>query len=210
MPRLAFEKLPAEKRHQILELAGQEFAQYGFEGASLNRILKAANVSKGAAYYYFDDKVDVFITSLHYFVPQLVSRSEISLEDLTPHSFWPHFASLYVQQFATLFDRPWILHLAKIVQTLSPELRGQPRLAEIVSGIEEQLKILIKRGQDLGLIRTDLPDELVFSIVRGIDQALDQWILDHWTELDLDDIRRLTGQVVDGLQQMLLPRNKSV
>ena len=50
MPRLAFEKLPAEKRNQILELAGQEFAQYGFEGASLNRILKAANVSKGAAW----------------------------------------------------------------------------------------------------------------------------------------------------------------
>ena len=34
---------------------------HGFENASLNRIIKKAGISKGAMYYYFDDKMDLYI-----------------------------------------------------------------------------------------------------------------------------------------------------
>ena len=57
MPRPRFEKLSAEKREQILETAAKAFAAHGYDGASLNQILADADISKGAAYYYFDNKV---------------------------------------------------------------------------------------------------------------------------------------------------------
>jgi hypothetical protein len=41
-----------------MEMAAQEFAAYGFDDASVNRILETVQMSKGAAYYYFEDKVD--------------------------------------------------------------------------------------------------------------------------------------------------------
>ncbi len=50
MPRPRFYKLPEEKRERILEAAAKEFVAHGFEGASLNQILTAAGISKGAAY----------------------------------------------------------------------------------------------------------------------------------------------------------------
>ena len=62
MPFARFGKLSPEKRERILEVAAQEFARHGYEDACINRILEQAEMSKGAAYYYFEDKVDLFCT----------------------------------------------------------------------------------------------------------------------------------------------------
>ena len=66
MPRPRFKKLAADKRAAIIEAAGVEFAAHGFQGASLNAIIAAAGISKGAFYYYFDDKADLFATVIEY------------------------------------------------------------------------------------------------------------------------------------------------
>lgn len=66
MPYPRFNKLPVEKRTKLLDIAVQEFAKYGFDDASVNCILEEARMSKGAAYYYFEDKVDLFCTVIQY------------------------------------------------------------------------------------------------------------------------------------------------
>jgi AcrR family transcriptional regulator len=63
-PRPRFLSLPAERRSAILDAACAELSAHGFEKASTNRIIERAGVSKGALYYYFDDKRDLFLTTL--------------------------------------------------------------------------------------------------------------------------------------------------
>lgn len=60
MPKQTFLNLPEEKRATIVDAAIDEFANYGFEGASINRIVAASGISKGSFYQYFEDKMDVF------------------------------------------------------------------------------------------------------------------------------------------------------
>jgi len=48
------------KRRQILEGARQVFLARGFDGASMGEIAKAAGVSKGTLYVYFDSKESLF------------------------------------------------------------------------------------------------------------------------------------------------------
>jgi len=48
------------KRRQIMEGARQVFLSAGFDGASMNDIARAAGVSKGTLYAYFDSKDDLF------------------------------------------------------------------------------------------------------------------------------------------------------
>jgi AcrR family transcriptional regulator len=48
------------KRRQILEGARQVFLRDGFEGASMNDVARAAGVSKGTLYVYFQNKVALF------------------------------------------------------------------------------------------------------------------------------------------------------
>lgn len=52
--------VPEETRSRLLESAAEEFAEYGFEKASLRRICSGAEVTTGALYFFFQDKEDLF------------------------------------------------------------------------------------------------------------------------------------------------------
>ena len=61
MPKQTFLNLPEEKRNTIITAAINEFAEYGLENASTNRIVANSGISKGSFYQYFEDKQDVFM-----------------------------------------------------------------------------------------------------------------------------------------------------
>jgi AcrR family transcriptional regulator len=61
MPKQTFLNLPDEKRKVIIDAAIDEFAEYGLENASTNRIVANSGISKGSFYQYFEDKQDVFM-----------------------------------------------------------------------------------------------------------------------------------------------------
>ena len=48
------------KRRQIMEGARQVFLSSGFDGASMNDVARAAGVSKGTLYAYFNSKEELF------------------------------------------------------------------------------------------------------------------------------------------------------
>lgn len=60
MPKQTFLNLSEEKRQIILNAAIEEFADFGFEASSINRIVANSGISKGSFYQYFEDKMDVF------------------------------------------------------------------------------------------------------------------------------------------------------
>ena len=66
MPKQTFLNLPDEKRNVIIDAAVDEFAEYGLENASTNRIVATSGISKGSFYQYFEDKQDVFMYLLDF------------------------------------------------------------------------------------------------------------------------------------------------
>jgi len=72
MPKQTFLNLPQEKRETIMNAAIEEFAEYGLENASTNRIVKNSGIAKGSFYQYFEDKQDVFMYML-----DLIEQQEI-------------------------------------------------------------------------------------------------------------------------------------
>ena len=64
MPKQTFFNLPQEKRDSIINAAVEEFAEFGLENASTNRIVKNSGIAKGSFYQYFEDKQDVFLYML--------------------------------------------------------------------------------------------------------------------------------------------------
>src|SRR5215467_11046824 len=121
MPFPRFYKLPQEKRERLLEVAAQEFVQHGFEDASINRILERAQMSKGAAYYYFEDKVDLFCTVVLYASErlQLVDQA-LDPATLTAENFWSTFAELHRLPLLRSADHPWFFAVIRAAGQLSP------------------------------------------------------------------------------------------
>jgi AcrR family transcriptional regulator len=69
--------LPEEKRQLIEKEAIREFAAFGYDKASINRIVDNCQIAKGSFYQYFEDKKDLFL--------YLVKRvNEKKLEYISP------------------------------------------------------------------------------------------------------------------------------
>lgn len=59
MPTKRFLKLKEEKQHVILAAAIHEFSSVPYSSASINQIIKEADISRGSFYTYFEDKDDL-------------------------------------------------------------------------------------------------------------------------------------------------------
>ncbi len=60
MPKPTFFRLPEEKRERLTEAGWKEFSTVSFEDASINRIVRGAQIPRGSFYQYFEDKADLF------------------------------------------------------------------------------------------------------------------------------------------------------
>lgn len=60
MPMKIFTELDNEKQERIIEAALREFAEYGYENGSTNRIVKNCGISKGSLFKYFDNKEELY------------------------------------------------------------------------------------------------------------------------------------------------------
>jgi AcrR family transcriptional regulator len=73
-----FERIPEEKRNRILDAAVNEFSNLGFENANTNKIAARAGISVGSLFQYFENKEDVFLTTVNY----CASVLKIALENI--------------------------------------------------------------------------------------------------------------------------------
>lgn len=171
MPRPRFFNLSPEARARLLGIAMQEFAERGFEGASLNNILTEAGISKGAYYYYFEDKEDLFVTSIEGALDEALARLPLpALERLTAAEFWPALERA-VAEWATLFDSS--RDLLRVGLQLDESRRRSPRFAAVLDRPRALWQRLIEAGQRLGCVRIDVPVAVLVRMVEVNDHALD-------------------------------------
>ncbi len=104
MPRPRFLKLDEDRRNKILDAAKSEFAESGFEQASYNRIIERAGLSKGAMYYYFDDKLDLYLTVLEDTFQKMLGQEAVP--EFSGDDFWGVMEGLYVQGIAFAQQHP--------------------------------------------------------------------------------------------------------
>ena len=57
-------KIRLENEADILRSAEQEFADYGFKGASMNSIAQRAGIPRTNVHYYFKSKLELYIAVL--------------------------------------------------------------------------------------------------------------------------------------------------
>ena len=80
MPSQTFFHLPQAKREKLLQCARDEFSRVPFDEASINRIVRQAEISRGSFYMYVTDKEDLFRYLLQRYLDQLTQLLEQLLE----------------------------------------------------------------------------------------------------------------------------------
>lgn len=74
-------KAPDERRQELLDTAMRLFVERGFSATSMRDIARAANVTPGLAYHYFDSKQKLFSEALAAYAEQSVAEGIRALDD---------------------------------------------------------------------------------------------------------------------------------
>jgi len=209
-PRPRFEKLEPERQEAILDAAAREFAKEGAEHASLNKILADAGVSKGAAYYYFDDKQDLFLTVL----ARVVDRAARTIGGVgrieTEEDFWRELRSLYARVLEFLHEHPTLAALSKRFVAEPPSVMAAPQVRAMYAAFGSWFTRLLERGQKVGAVRTDLPLDLLAALSFGFGEAFDRWTIANWDRVGKTDegVAALIDTCMDLFRRTLAPREK--
>ena len=81
MPTLTFNNLPEEKKNIIIEASIKEFKRALLTDASINKIIKDANISRGSFYTYFKDINDLYTYSLNSYKEKIIKTIKLALSE---------------------------------------------------------------------------------------------------------------------------------
>jgi AcrR family transcriptional regulator len=203
--RPRFANLDLDTRHRILETAAVEFAAHGYHGVSLNRLIDRLGLSKGSFYYYFDDKADLFTTVADLAWAMVLPAERLELGDYDAETFWPALETLMREARGRVRANPWLVGFTRLIYDPPDVAEVREALAGKFARARQWQAELIRRGQELGAVRGDLPVELLQAILVGADEAGDQWFVRNWERFDEEEIERLFNAVFAIFRRMLEP-----
>lgn len=177
MPLPRFDRLAPEARAAILAVAREHFARDGRDGASINRIIAAAGISKTSAYHYFDGKDDLFAAVAGDVAARTLAVLGPWPEAATAEQLWRQFAEGSGRLHAHLRDHA--CDRAILAAAKEPPAAEDPWIAAMVAN-----------GVRIGLIDPAPGAALLTAATAAVIGAADGWALDHPGE-DVTPVARL-------------------
>lgn len=168
MPSQTFVNLPEEKRIRIIQAAKEEFSQYSFYDASINRIIKEAQIPRGSFYRYFENKEDLFLYLLNEYKSDLLNQINSKIHDRVS-LFTLHFMLFdYITKKA--MDPAHSKFLVNVFTRTDIKLAEHLMSFTDVSEMEEQHEELLNLVTDTHLLKVEIKEELfqVIEILRTI------------------------------------------
>ncbi len=205
-PLQRFDKLPKERQTRLLEAAAEEFAARGYERASLNRIIAAAGVSKGAMYYYFEDKADLFVTVCRSFDERGGHGLDLDPAHLDAETFWPTLSALTRRMMEVAVENPAFVGIGKAFHEMPHEQWFEGRIGVYVNERLGQLRGWIERGQVLDVVRVDMPPpDVLVHLWMAANTVMDRWALGVRDSADDAERAHLGVMQLDMMKRMFLP-----
>jgi AcrR family transcriptional regulator len=202
MPRQRFFNLPHQERARLLRIATKHFAKRGFDGASLNEMLAESGISKGAYYYYFDDKDDLFVTALESGLDATLARFAMpQLDTVTREEFWPT-VERFINEWAASFDSS--SDLFKVAIQLTDAQRKSPRFAPMLKKAQTIYRMLIEPGRRLGCVRTDLSTDVLVRLLEANDAVLDSIFFSAHPNVSRASVTKHVKIVFDTFKRLLV------
>jgi AcrR family transcriptional regulator len=199
-----FHNLTPERQEALLAAAADEFAAYGYTAASMNRIVERAGSSKGAFYYYFENKADLLATVVEAAMARVLTEMQFpEPESLSAATFWDRLRETMLESMRLLDVETWYMRVLHAFYRLREEKEAREATAGVMDRSRELLAAFLRRGRDLGVVRTDLPLDLLVDIYVAADEAGDRWMMQRWKDLSGQEKHALMDARFDLVRDML-------
>jgi AcrR family transcriptional regulator len=199
---MARQQRGAETRAELIDVAANAFAEQGYDATSVAAICQQAGVSKGAFYYHFESKQDLFLSLLDLWLDGLDRQLDLTRQEA---SSMPAGLVMMAQKARAIFDT------AEQYVPIFLEFFAQARRDAVV--LERTLAPyhtyqtfftrLIQRGVDDGSLRSvdaGLAARVILSMAIGLLwQSVHYPGESDWGEAAVEGVRLLlSGIEIDG------------
>lgn len=176
MPRTPKPLDPA-REEELLLVAARHFAAAGYASTSLNTVIAEAGWGKSSFYHYFSDKRRLHDHVVRTLAARLAERVQVpDLEALSTARFWPAMTELS-ERFALAGRRhPETRFLGQMFHRPADD---DGALQELRGQVEQWLRRALVHGRKFGVIRDDLPEELLAELTLAVLRTLDRWAVGH-------------------------------
>ncbi|KGI81936.1 TetR family transcriptional regulator [Actinopolyspora erythraea] len=157
---------------RLLSAATRLFAEQGFETTSVQQIVDAAGVTKGAMYHYFGSKDDLLYEIYARVLRVQMARMEQAADssESVERRLRAVAADVVVTTVAYLDDT---VIFFRSMHLLHPDKQAEVRAQR--RRYHERVRQLIEEGQRTGVFRTDRSPELVVDFFFGAVHHLGTW-----------------------------------
>ncbi len=164
-------------KDKIMEAATELFHSYGYDGTSIDMLIKKAGVSKSNFYYYFEGKEELGLSVLTKLAEKHIHEmSEIMQADLNPVE---QFLTCYKETFYSyyhLFEQPiypgsFFGNITLEQSSINEKFRSV--LDEYYQECEALVEKCLRRGMEQGFFYEDLePKQLAGYLVSQFEGAI--------------------------------------
>lgn len=218
MPKGTFLNLPQEKKEKIMEVAIDEFAQYSFQNASINRIVENAGIAKGSFYQYFEDKSDMLRYILEISAEKKLKYLNHILNHIDELEFFEAIRELYIGGLKFAQDHPKLSSISNdFVKNADSNIKEEIFGSNIPKS-NKIIETLISKGIKRGDIDPNIDVQFTAFILTSLTISMGEYFVkDVMDEGNVEniDILPLVDKMLkifeNGIKRKsVLSRNKNV
>jgi AcrR family transcriptional regulator len=160
------EKQKAARTRRILEAAAQLFRQVGYGAVHIEDIARAAEVSVGTFYNYFETKGDLLLAIVSMEVEEVLDFGKTLLADPPPEvrqALSRLIGGYYDHSLVYLSKEMWRTAMAITIE--APATRFSTRFTELDNMLTDQVCALLAELQRRGDIRPDIDPRALGEVI---------------------------------------------
>ncbi len=197
MPKETFYNLSEEKRKKVYDALLEEFSQYSYDSASINRIVKVAEISKGSIYQYFDDKIDmfkylinaVFEKKIQYMTPVMLNPEGIDVFKL--------IREMYLTGIKFAQENPKLYLLAIRFMNDKEHPVYKEVMSENFGSADAIFGVFLKNAINRGEVKAEIDIEFVSHIISSLNVTLAEYFMEKNNSNNFDEMMELVDKLLD-------------
>lgn len=171
-----FEKLPEDKKKKIIDVCIEEFAEYGYEKSSTNRIVEKAGISKGILFHYFKSKKKLFLYIFDFVIDYYMDKIKIYKEKINTNDLFERLVQWGLIKINIFLEEPVMYEMfAKTYLSIPKKIENEiyERLKHIKGdGLEIFLEDI-----DMSRFREDINfDKAIELLLTSIETLSEKYI----------------------------------
>ncbi len=179
MPKDTFFNLPESKRKSICDVALDEFAQYSFDQASINRMVAKSGIAKGSFYQYFEDKKDLF-----FHIVRLIGEAKLKyvspvMQNPDQHDIFTLIRELYLSGMKFVVDNPQYAEISNRIL----EIKYTPIYKELMGNnlpaAHEFFESLLENAIARGEVRADIDIKMFAYMITSMNTLVIEYYTEH-------------------------------